>query len=93
MTIKKPIVTEKTLSLYKNQNKVTFEVSFDANKITASKALEEIYQVEVEKAWVINRLGKKKTDWNVRKQIRKSADMKIMLFKLKSGNKISIFEQ
>ena len=90
--LKRPIITEKTTAEYESDNKVTFEVNLKANRTTASKALEEVYGVEVEDAWVINRLGKKKVNRLTRKVERKSGDKKIIKFKLKKGDKIDIFK-
>ena len=90
--LKRPIVTEKTSSEYENSNKVTFEVSLNANKFNAIKALEDIYNVSVENAWVLNRLGKKRVNRITGKKEKKSRNMKIMKFKLKKGNKIDIFK-
>lgn len=91
--IKSPVVTEKSVQQYKNDNKVTFVVSLDADKINAAKALEAAYGVTVESINVVNRLGKKRTDRVSRKTVRKSKDKKIMVFKLKKGDAIDIFDQ
>ncbi len=51
--IKKPIVTEKTTML-SEQRKYTFEVDKNANKIQIKQAVEELFDVKVEKVNVIN---------------------------------------
>ena len=45
--IVKPVVTEKTMALMQNENKVTLKVSPDANKTEVKLAFERIFQVKV----------------------------------------------
>jgi len=45
--IVKPIVTEKTMFLMQNENKVTLKVLPDANKTEVKLAFERIFQVKV----------------------------------------------
>jgi len=90
--LKKPIVTEKTIRAYNEDNKVTFEVSLDADKNLAKNEIEEIFDVKVLKVNVINRLGKLGQDRFRRKTIRKKQDAKLMIFTLNEGDKIDIFE-
>lgn len=91
MIIKSPVVTEKTLSLYKNQKKVTFEISLTANKVEAAKELEKAFKVKVAGVRIINRLGKYKYSRYSRK-INKLSDKKLAVFKLKEGT-IDLFEE
>ncbi|HEY9886716.1 MAG TPA: 50S ribosomal protein L23, partial [Vampirovibrionales bacterium] len=65
----------------------------DANKINAKKALEEAFDVSVESVWTHTRLGKTKYDYRSRKTVKKKGDKKIMIFKLKEGDKIAVFDQ
>jgi len=58
--IKRPIITEKTMLLVEQQNKYTFEVDKRANKIQIKKAVEELFDVNVEKVNVMNKKPKKK---------------------------------
>ena len=88
--IKRPVITEKTIKNYKDFKKVTFEVSMDANKTSASKAIEEIYGVKVVDTKVVNRLGKYKFSRLTRK-LNKNKDKKIMVFKLSEKDEIDIF--
>lgn len=92
IVLKRPIVTEKSASEYESHNKVTFEVNLDASKFDAIETLEKVYGVKVEKAWVINRLGKRRNNRNTNRPEKKSRDMKIMKFKLKKGDKIDLFK-
>jgi len=45
--IKQPRITEKSMSLMQDQNKVTVEVADDANKTEIKLAFERIFQVKV----------------------------------------------
>ena len=42
-----PIITEKSMALMQNQNKVTMKVAKDANKIEIKDAFQRIFQVKV----------------------------------------------
>ncbi|PKL00211.1 MAG: 50S ribosomal protein L23 [Tenericutes bacterium HGW-Tenericutes-1] len=57
--IKRPIVTEKSTKLAE-QNKYTFEVDKNANKIEIKLAVEEIFNVKVTSVNVINEIAKAK---------------------------------
>lgn len=92
MIIKRPIITEKSLNQYKNENKVTFEVALDADKLQAKKLIENLYGVKVLKSWVTNRLGKVKYN-RISRRASKLADKKIMTFELKKGDKIDLFNE
>lgn len=89
--IRKPIITEKTMKNYKDNNVVVFEVDVKANKKDATKILEDVYGVKVLAARVINRLGKYKSE-RARRKINKQSDKKIMIFKLAEKDQIDIFK-
>ena len=55
--IKKPVITEKSMATLANK-KYTFEVAPDANKIEIKKAVEELFNVTVEKVNTIKLPGK-----------------------------------
>ncbi|SHF01563.1 50S ribosomal protein L23 [Alkalibacter saccharofermentans] len=55
--ILKPIVTEKSMDDM-SENKYTFKVKKDANKIQIKDAVEKIFGVKVEKVYTMNRIGK-----------------------------------
>lgn len=57
--IKRPVITEKSM-LEMDDKKYTFIVDKRANKIHIKKAVEEIFDVEVEKVNVIRTKGKPK---------------------------------
>ena len=52
--IVRPIVTEKTMKMSSDDNKVTFEVAKGANKSSVKQAIKEIYNINPVKVNVIN---------------------------------------
>lgn len=56
----RPVVTEKTIALQEADNKVTFEVDSKANKVEIKQAIEEIFDVKIEKINVVNVKSKPK---------------------------------
>ena len=77
----RPIVTEKTMKAQETDNKVTFEVAKGANKTAVKLAVEEIFNVKVEKVNILNtplktkRMGRYSgTVGGVRKAVVKLAD-------------------
>jgi len=57
----KPIVTEKMTAISENLNRYGFFVSKNANKIEIKNAIEEIYDVQVDKVWTMRYAGKTKS--------------------------------
>ncbi len=57
--IVRPIITEKTMALMQDQNKVTIEVPKSANKDAIKDAFEAVFNVTVTDVKVINTTGKK----------------------------------
>lgn len=55
----RPIITEHSYDMIE-QNKYTFEVAKDANKIEIAKAIEELFDVNVKKVNTLNVKPKKK---------------------------------
>ena len=45
----RPVITERSVELLQKQNKYTFEVAKDANKIEIKRAIEELFGVKVAK--------------------------------------------
>jgi large subunit ribosomal protein L23 len=56
-----PLITEKTMALMQNANKVTVKVLGSANKIEIKAAFEHIFQVKVTDVKVVNQIAKKTT--------------------------------
>ena len=59
--IVKPLITEKTMALMQNENKVTVKVLESANKTEIKLAFERIFQVKVTDVKVINQRAKETT--------------------------------
>lgn len=55
----RPIVTEKSMRLMAEDNKVTFEVAKGTNKVEVKKAVEDIFNVHVMKVNIANVKPKK----------------------------------
>ncbi|WP_296878505.1 50S ribosomal protein L23 [Thomasclavelia sp.] len=58
--LKKPVLTEKTMTLSAEENKYTFDVDVNANKTEIKQAVEAMFGVKVEKVNVMNVKPKKK---------------------------------
>lgn len=59
--IVKPLITEKTMALMQNENKVTVKVLESANKTEIKLAFERIFQVKVTDVKVVNQRAKETT--------------------------------
>ncbi len=84
----KPVVTEKSMNLLVD-NKYTFIVDNKANKTEIKNAVQNIFDVKVEKVYTMNIKGKPKRmgRFEGRKPNRKKA-----IVNLKEGQKIRLFE-
>ena len=59
--IKYPVMTEKSMRMVEEENKLVFVVDRRAKKPTIKRAVEELFDVEVEKVWtLITSRGEKK---------------------------------
>jgi len=85
----RPIITEKTSSLVDKNLLYTFEVAKDANKVEIKKAIEEIFNVQVEHVTTINvhRKAKRVSKYSGFKPAYKKA-----IVRLKAGQTIDSFE-
>jgi len=84
----RPVISEKSMGLMED-NKYTFIVDPKANKIEIKHAIQELFNVKVEKVYTMMVRGKK------RRQGRfegKTPDRKKAIVKLRPGDKIEIFE-
>ena len=59
--ILEPVITEKTMSMMQNENKVTVKVLKSANKVEIKLAFERIFQVKVTDVKVVNVRAKELT--------------------------------
>jgi len=78
------LITEKSVELADAENKYTFKVHPDANKIEIAKAIESIYDVKVASVNTMNRKGKAKRVGRSLKKGRK-ADWKKAVVTLAEG--------
>lgn len=85
--IKRPLITPKTVDLYKNLGQYTFEVHIDANKPMIRDAVEKLWNVKVEKVRVINLDGKTKS---FNRKPYKASNWKKAIIQLVKGHKIEI---
>jgi len=83
----RPLVTEKTLKSQDNNNVVVFEVVDNTNKVAVRKAIEEIYNVKVERVNIVNTKSKTK---RVGRYEGKTHAFKKAYIKLAEGSKIEI---
>ncbi len=91
--LKRPIITEKTQAL-NSQNKYTFEVGRDANKISIAAAIEKMYGVKVESVNTITQIGKKKSRMTKSKLTSgRTATIKKAIVTLKAGEIIDFYAE
>ena len=85
-----PIVTEKTMKLLQEENKITLKVKKDANKIEIKNAFEAIFNVHVEKINVINVRPQAK---RVGRYTGKVSGYKKAIVKLAAGEALNLFKE
>lgn len=89
--IKKPVITEKSVTLAQTQNKYTFEVDRLANKDQIKEAIEAFYGVEVISVNTIH--GHRVRKATGRKRMKTVvAPTKKAIVQLKEGQTLDIFE-
>ena len=71
------------------ENKYTFQVPLNANKVEIRKAVESIFNVKVEKVATIRVLGKTK---RMGRTMGKRSDYKKAIVTLKAGESIALIE-
>jgi large subunit ribosomal protein L23 len=86
----RPVVTEKSTALQENDNKVTFEVRPDANKVQVKQAVEEIYNVKVEKVNIVNTPDKAKRMGRYRGTV---GGIRKAIVKLQDGYTINLYSE
>ena len=86
--LKKPVLTEKTMTLQANENKYTFDVDVNANKVEIKQAVLGMFGVKVVSVNVMNvkpkskRMGRYEGKTNRRRKA---------IVKLAEGNEINYF--
>ena len=86
--IKGPIITEKSNDLLEKENKYTFKVAVEANKVEIKQAIEEIYNVKVLDVNTVRVLPKHR---RVGKYDGFRSAYKKAICKLAAGDKIDAF--
>lgn len=85
--IKRPLITSKSIDLYKKLKQYSFEIHTNANKAMVREAVEKIWNVKVEKVCVINCSAKNRT---FKRKPYETAARKKAIVTLKAGYKIDI---
>ena len=86
----RPIVTEKSMDLTDNNNTVTFVVAKDANKTEIKLAVEELFNVKVDRVNTVNVRSKKA---RMGQYEGTKASYKKAIVKMAEGHSIDIFEE
>ena len=86
--VKGPIITEKSNDLLEKENKYTFKVALEANKVEIKQAIEEIFNVKVVDIATIKVLPKHR---RVGKYEGYRSAYKKAICKLADGQKIDAF--
>ena len=84
----RPIITEKSMRLLDEDNKVTFEVAKGVNKIEVRQAVEALFNVEVVK---VNILNTKPQTRRVGRYVGKTSAVHKAIVKIKEGQSINLF--
>lgn len=84
----RPIITEKSMKLMAEDNKVTFEVKKGANKVEVRQAVEKAFNVEVVK---VNMLNTKPKSKRVGRYVGKTSAVHKAIVKIKDGQTIELF--
>ena len=84
----RPIITEKTMSMMENENKITFEVAKGSNKTLVKQAVEAIFNVKVVSVNILNTKPKAK---RVGKYTGTTKVVRKAIVKIAEGQDISLF--
>ncbi len=87
--IKRPLITEKTNIQKENYNQITFEVDGRANRVEIKRAVENIFNVKVDRVRTIQVKGKTKQRGRI---TGKRRDWKKAIVRLFPGERIDFFE-
>ena len=85
--VKKTVITNKSIDLFKRLGQITFEVHREANKVMIKHAVEKIWDVKVDKVRVVSVFGKNKM---FARRSFTTSDRKKAIISLKKGYKIDI---
>lgn len=84
----KPIITEQTMRLMEEDNKVTFEVAKGTNKTEVKQAVEAIFGVKVVKVNILNTKPKAK---RMGKYVGTTKAIRKAVVKIAEGQDINLF--
>lgn len=84
----RPIITEKTMKLMADDNKVTFEVANNTNKVEVAKAVKSLFNVDVVK---VNMLNVKPKTVRRGRTVGKTNAVKKAVVKIAEGQSIDLF--
>lgn len=84
----KPIITEQTMRLMEEDNKVTFEVAKSTNKTEVKQAVEAIFGVKVVKVNILNTKPKAK---RMGKYVGTTKAIRKAVVKIAEGQDINLF--
>jgi len=88
----KPIVTEKMTAISENLNRYGFYVHKEANKIEIKEAIEQLYDVNVDKVWTMRYAGKSKSRYTKTGMVTgKSSAYKKAVVTVAEGETIDIY--
>jgi len=82
-----PILSEKSVTIKDTQNRYTFKVHSDSNKVDIKKAVETLFKVKVEKVRTMNFMGKMH---KVGRYEGRRSDWKKAVVTVKAGQKIDL---
>ena len=86
-----PIITEKTMTLMQEQNKITLKVRPDTNKTEVKLAFERIYQVEVSNVAIRNVVSKAESQGT--RYPGRISGYKKAIVTVKEGEAIDLFKE
>lgn len=84
----RPVITEKSMKLMADDNKVTFEVAKTANKVEVRKAVEALFNVKVTNVNILNTKPKTK---RVGRHTGVVSGFRKAIVTLAEGNSIDLF--
>lgn len=87
--LKRPLMTEKVVRMQEEHNTYAFEVPRTANKIEIKRAIETLFEVEVNDVRTINVHGKLK---RMGRYIGRRSAKKKAFVTLKAGHSLELFE-
>ncbi len=90
--LRRPIITEKSTHQYKKLNQYAFEVALDANKRMIKEAVEELFDVKVEKVNTMIMPAKRSRRPQSRRLLVRSSAYKKAIVTLELGDTIPAFE-